>query len=532
MLIALATSGCMAKGASAPASLEVPDPVVSPGEPVLHRLTSTQYSNAIHDLLGKDIVIAGPLEPDHSFGGLVAVGSAKATISSWGVEQYERVAYDIASQAMKEPVRSEILNCEPESAVDEICARQTISQLGPKIWRRPLLEEELAELTALTATVSRTLGTFETGMEFAIASMLQSPSFLFRVELGEPDPENAGARRYTAYEMASRLSFFFWNTTPDNTLLSAAESGALLNDEGLTAEIRRLLASPRARQGVRNFFTEMFSLYLLDEMVKDPTIFTHYSAELGESAREETLMMLEKLVFDDETDYREIFTKETAWVDRRLAAIYNVRATSREGFGEITFSRENNRRGLLGQVSMLALHAHSVSSSATLRGKFVRQVLLCDEVPPPPVNVDTALPAPSGNAVTLRDRVQEHLTNPNCATCHLAMDPIGLGLETFDGIGRYREKEHGALIDTHSDVDGIAFDDAWELGAVLRDHPAVPKCLARSMYRYAVGNLESDGELEQIEALAALFANAKFRVRPLMEAVALSKGFRLAKEPE
>lgn len=531
-MVALATSGCMAKGASAPAPIDVPDPTVDPAEPVLHRLTAAQYRNSVHDLFGEDIVIPGPLEPDSALGGLIATGASKVTISSWGVEQYERAAYEIAAQAMAEENRGKFISCTPAAAVDENCAGQTISELGRKIWRRPLDPEEVASLTAISSTVTRALGTFEAGMEFAVASMLQSPNFLFRVELGEPDPANSGARRYSSYEMATRLSYFFWNTTPDSTLLAAAESGALLESEGIAAEARRLLDSPRARAGMRNFFSEMFELYLLDEMVKDPTLFTHFSAELGESAREETLNMLERLVFDDQGDYRDIFTTNRTYVDRRLAAIYNVRAASREGFGEVMLTENDHRRGLLGHVSVLALNAHSVSSSATLRGKFVRTVLLCGEIPPPPVNVNTALPEPSGTAVTLRDRVKEHLTNPNCATCHLAMDPIGLGLENFDGIGRFREKEFGAMIDASSDVDGEEFTNAWELGAVLRDHPDVPRCLARTLYRYAIGNVEVPGEQEQIDSLAAVFANSKYRVRPLLEAIAVSKGFRRAKEPQ
>lgn len=521
----------MARGPAATPAVEVPEPNVDPQEPTLHRLTATQYKNVIRELAG-DVVVSTPLEPDAPYAGLISAGASKTSISAWGVEQYENAAFSIAAQALEEPRRAAIVSCEPAGAVDPACAREVIAAFGRRAWRRPLEEVEVAQLSATATTAAAVLGTFDQGLEYALAAILQSPSFLFRVELGEPDPANSGARRYTSIEMASRLSFLFWNTSPDEELLAAGESGALAEDAGLRAQVERLIASPKTRDGVRNYFTEAFELYLLDQLSKDPTVFTHYSSELGDAAREETLSVLERLVFDDEGDYRDLFTLEHTFVDRRLAAIYNVRAPAREGFGEVALSRPGGRRGLLGHVSVLALHAHPTSSSATLRGRFVRTLLLCDSVPPPPVNVNTALPEPSGTAVTLRDRVQEHLTNPSCAPCHLSMDPIGLGLESFDGIGRFRTTEHGALIDPASDVDGAKFADAWELGAVVRDHPKLPRCFVRGLYRYAIGNMESEGEREQIDALTSIFANGKYRVQPLLEAIAMSPGFRRAKEPQ
>lgn len=513
-------AACLAKGVEGPSQIAVPNPHVDPAEPTLHRLTAAQYVNSVHDLIGDDIVLSGPLEPDAPFAGLIAAGASKATISSWGVEQYEAAAFDLAAQAMEEPRRSKIVLCTTQ---DLACARETIARFGRRAWRRPLAEDEVALIAATATTAAATLSSFDQGLEYGIAAILQSPSFLFRVEVGE-------GGRYTSVEMASRLSYFFWNTTPDEELLDAGESGALIEDVTLAAQAHRLLQSPRTRAGVRNFFSEVFELYLLDKLSKDPTIFTHYSSELGKEAREETLSVLEQLIFDADGDYRDVFTVDHSFVDRRLAAIYDVRAPVRDGFGMVQLDPAGGRRGLLGQVSFLALRAHPVSSSATLRGKFVRTILLCDEVPPPPVNVNTALPEPSGTTLTLRDRVHEHLTNPNCSSCHLMMDPIGLGLETFDGIGRARTTDHGATIDPSSDLDGVPFSNPWELAEVVRDNPKVPRCLVRSFYRYAIGNADSPGEREQIDSLTAVFQNARYRVQPLLEAIAMSPGFRQAKE--
>jgi hypothetical protein len=530
--VAIACARCIAESSVDIAPDDGPPPAVEPQEPVLHRLTRAQYVNAVRDLIGSDVILSGPIEPDASFAGLIAVGASRTTVSPWGVEQYEAAAYDLAEQAMDTAERrAALVPCTPDSNVDLSCASRFVESFGRRAWRRPLEGDEIARITSTATTAGAALGDFYDGLEFAIAAILQSPSFLFRVELGEPDPDHEGGRRYTSYEMAARLSFLVWNTTPDDELLQAAEDGALVTDAGIQAQVDRLLASPRARAGLRTFFTDMFELHRLDSLSKDPTIFTHYSAELGPAAREETLADLEQLIFDLDGDYRDLFILDRTIVDRRLAAVYGVRAGSRDGFKEVSLPRDGQRRGLLGQVSVLALQAHPVSSSATKRGKFVRQVLLCGDVPPPPVNVNTALPEPTGTALTLRDRVKEHLTNPTCAGCHSLMDPIGLGLENFDGIGRLRSEDHGATINPSSELDGVPFADAWELAEAVRSHPKLPGCLARSMYRYATGNVESEGETEQLEALTRRFVRSGHSVLSLLRGVALSPGFRRTKEP-
>jgi hypothetical protein len=186
------------------------------------------------------------------------------------------------------------------------------------------------------------------------------------------------------------------------------------------------------------------------------------------------------------------------------------------------------RRGILGHASILALGAHATSSSATLRGKFIRVTLLCEEILPPPVNVDTALPEPSGTTRTLRERVQEHLTDPFCAGCHRPLDSIGLGLEQFDGIGRFRTHDNGGLIDASGDLDGQPFTDAITLGQRLADDPRVPTCLTQNLYRYATGRDATEGEVDNLAWINDAFADAGYRFRPLMRAIAMSPGFRRA----
>ena len=246
-------------------------------------------------------------------------------------------------------------------------------------------------------------------------------------------------------------------------------------------------------------------------------------------------------------DYREAFTTRTTFIDRKLASIYEVPAPQREGFGEITFPEGFPRAGLLGHLSVLALNSHPAASSATLRGHFVRATLLCGAIPPPPTNVDTSIPEPCNpdldptcQRVTLRDRVQQHLGDAFCAGCHGLMDPIGLGLENFDALGRYRVfdwSEEGAppdvaLIDASGDLAGVPFVDNLELGQAIADSEDLPACLTRTMYRYATGHIERTGETESLLNLNEAFISSGHRVKALMVEIALDPGFRLADDPE
>jgi len=483
--------------------------------PVLRRLTQEQYTNSLDDLFGEGLVLP-KLEPDIELEGLYALGAAVTSASPYGVEQYESAAFSVAEQVMAE--RSDLaLSCEPEGLDDEACASQSLGELGRRVWRRPLTQGELDVLVDLVLVASETLEDFDAGYEYGIAALLQSPHFLYRIEGGSD-----GA--YTDWEMATRLSYFLWNTTPDEELLLAAEAGELTDDAGLAAQVDRMLEDERAQDGVRNLFAELWSLYELDELSKDPTLFLHMSDQVGPSAREETLLGVEHLVFDLDGDYTTIFTTRTTFLDRTMAALYEVPAPEREGFGETELPKEGGRRGFLGQASFLALQAHPVSTSVTKRGQFLRERVLCHIIPPPPSDVDTSIPEASDAAPTMRERVARHLEDPSCASCHEITDPVGLGLENFDGIGRWRSEENGVAIDPSGDVDGDAFATAWELGGVIAAHPDLGPCLVERTTQYATGNVSQSRELMnwhedgfEIEGNRVLF---------LLRDVALSPAFR------
>jgi hypothetical protein len=480
---------------------------------------------SINDLFGAKLAIPPTAEPDFIAGGLASVGAGTTTFSPRGIESFEQVAFTVARLAMEDvTVRKRLLVCEPESAVDGQCAEAILEPLARLAWRRNITAEELTRVVSVATKASEVLQDFEAGLEFGIAAVLQSPFFLYRFELGEDGALND-------YEVASRLSYFLWNTTPDSELLDAADRGELTTAEGLRKAAERLLSDSRSRLGLRRFFTEFLHLDELDSLSKDPNVFEFYTADLGESALEETLRLIDYLVFDLDADYRALLTTTTTFVNPTLAALYNIPTPTSEGFARVNLPDEGPRAGLLGHAGFLAAHSHPVSTSVTLRGKAVRNLLLCQEIPIPPVDVDTSIPEPSGTAPTMRERVAEHLESESCAGCHMLTDPIGLGLENFDGVGRFRLKDNGHAIDPTGTLDGVYFTDARHLSAAIASHPDYLRCVARMMTRYAIGRVETPTELEtHIATLTNRFISSGARIQALAVEVVLSPMFRLAGE--
>jgi hypothetical protein len=507
------------------APVEVPKLVPAP--PPLPRLTRTQYDNAITDVFGTGLTLPSSLEPDVPFDYLPTVGASVAKVSPRGVELYEEAARQIAAQVAGKPDRlAQLAPCKPSGAEDAACLGQFVDAVAPRLWRRAMLAGERDALVARGVQAGKSLGTFAQACEYVLVSLLQHPAFLYRVEVGEVDPAVAGGRRLTAYELAARVAAFLTNGPPDAPLLQAAADGSLHQPAVLAAQVDRLLGDPRARRAVRNFATEWLQLGELDKLSKDPKVYKHFSADLGEAAREETLRLVDQLAFADDADFRTLLTTRDFYVDRRLAAIYEVAAPADEGHHRVTLPASHPRRGLLGQVSVLAMASHAITTSPTLRGIFVRKHLLCDEVPPPPANLNTAIPEVNANAKTMRQRLMAHMEVSYCAGCHKTIDPIGFAFEHFDGVGRYRETDQGEKPDTTGDLDGATFVDLASLSSDVAASPKFPRCLVQKLYAYAVSRPLTDGEKPQLDSLAAQFRDGGYRLKALMRAVALSPGMR------
>lgn len=317
-----------------------------------------------------------------------------------------------------------------------------------------------------------------------------------------------GAAPVDAYTRASRLSYLLWNTTPDDELLRAAETGALLKPAGLQAQIDRLTASPRLEEGVEAFFDDMLQLELFEHQSKDPTHFPKYSQVLATQAREQTLRTVVDLLVHKNGDYRDIFTSRDTFMTRGLAMVYKTPFASKTDWAPYTFPAGSGRSGVLTQISFLSLFSHPARSSPTKRGVALNEIFLCEITPAPPGDVDFS--QVNGDAATVKKtvrlRLEAHATDETCASCHSMVDPPGLALERFDSLGEYREFENGERIDVKAEMDGQTFEGAAGLGMLLRENPRAPACLARNLFASGAGRSATGPDKPIAQALAKTFA--------------------------
>ncbi len=505
------------------------EPATGGGPTEVRRLTEAEYRQTIADIFGDDIKVAGRFEPDMRADGLLAVGTAKVTVTPAGLEQYDAMAQGIAAQVVDAQHRDRLVGCKPADAKgpDAACASSFLKQAGLRLFRRPLTEDELKGAVDVAGNAAGILGDFHAGLAYGLADLLAAPEFLFRSDNAEPDSDRPGQRRLDVWSMASRLSFLIWDTSPDPELLAAAGRGDLHDATKLAAQVDRLLASPRLNQGVRAYFADMLAFDTFDELAKDSVIYPKFSLKVANDAREQTLRTLTDFLVTERGDYRDLFTSRRTYLTRNLGMVYKLPVETRNGWEAHDFPAGDPRAGLLTQIGFLALHAHPGRSSATLRGKAIRELLLCEPVPMPPANVNFAIVQDTGNPKyrTARDRLTAHRTDAVCAGCHKIMDPIGLALENFDGAGQYRTTENGAPIDASGELDGIAFRDAAGLGQAMHDNPATVSCLVGDVYRYATGRSVETGEADYMGWLKARFAADGYRLPDLLRQVALSDAF-------
>lgn len=492
----------------------------------LRLITSEQYKNTIEYLFGDDLKIEPQFAPLRRTEGLLANGAAVAGVTASQMEQYQRTASLISARVMEPERRAWLMPCEPESdsRADRKCAEAFLKTVGSYLYRRSMTAAELEFSVKAATEGAELLHDFYAGIGVALEGMLLDSGVIFITEFSEPDPDSPGEMRLDAYSLASRLSFFLWNAAPDERVLEAARTGEIQTDKGRRDIVEYMLESPRIKDGVRNFFSDMLHFDDFNTLAKDATVYPLFTGVTAADAREETLRTIVDHLIVSHGDYRDLLTSRKFFISPSLALLYGL--PSLKDWSPYTFEANSPRMGLLTQVSFLAAHAHPGRSSPTLRGKALREVLLCQSVPPPPPNVDfSVLEDPASAYPTQRDRVQAHLKDPVCAGCHAVTDPIGLALENFDGSGVFRETENGAKIDSRGSLDGTSFDDAQGLALALHDHPELPRCLVRRTYSYAIGGAATQQDKTMLAYLNERFEANGYRFTDLLREIALSKAF-------
>ena len=430
----------------------------------LRRLSESEYRNSIADIFGRDIEVQGRFEPDRRVGGLLSASSAILSITPAGFESYSKMADSIASQLVDPKRRTRLVTCTPKAptAPDDTCATQVISQYGLALYRRPLTRDELKGRVNLAGTIAKSSGDFYTGLRHALTSMLASPAFLFRIETAVPDGK--GGWTLDGYGRAARLSFLFWDTTPDAALLDAARTGALNDPAGVAHQVDRLMTSPRLLTGMRAFYADFLELDSFSGITKDASIYPKYSDLVADAAKEETLRTMIELTLNQKGDLRDLLITRKTYINRVLASIYKVPYNFDGEWVPYEFAQDSGRSGVLTQATFLAMFSHPGRSSPTKRGVAFNDIFMCQPTPAPPadVNFDIVNDTHNPNLRTVRQRLLAHATSPICASCHTHNDPIGLSLENFDSIGGYRTTENGVAIDVSATLGGKSFSGSEE----------------------------------------------------------------------
>lgn len=500
----------------------------------MRRLLTHEYASSIELMLGSDAAAVAVPPGDTPQEGWDAVGNAILALDAPAVEQYETSATAIADAVVADPsVLAQTVPCVSSGPYDATCFEAVARDFGRFAFRRSLTEEEITMLTDLGVEgMGWADGTgFGSGLKYELMGILQAPSFLYVSEVGLEDP--SGYRKLTGAELASRLSFFLLGRTPDLALLDAGENGELETPEQIRAQAEAMIASDEARVAVFTFFDELYRLRNVAETEKDLTTYPLFTPALADAMRQESLLLLHDIVWQNDGDYRDLFTAGFTYVNDDLAALYGMAPPGVGGnFVKVDWPAGQGRAGILSQGAFLTVHSHHIMNSPSKRGKYVQQALLCNPIPPPPPDVVAELPEPMPGQ-TLRESLLQHKLDPSCASCHDAMDEIGFAFEFFDAVGAHRTLDNGSPIVASGEIESIgAWNDAVELGQLLKEDPRTVRCLVDNLIRGELGVLETPGIDPGVDELVTAFEADGYSMKGLMIEMAASPIFRYVDEPK
>ncbi len=437
--------------------------------------------------------------------------------------------YDVTGVS-ETPSRRKIFSCRPTSPdTERSCAEEIVARLAARAYRRPLTDADLGDLMAFyDAGVEE--GGWETGIRTALQATLASPDFLFRLE-GPAGPVVAGENyRISDVALASRLAFFVWGGPPDEALTARAAAGTLSEPEVLDAEMRRMLADPRAESLATRFAALWLRLQDMDQVQPDAFWFPNFDRQLADAMRRETELLFHSLVQEDRSFF-DLFTADYTFVNERLARHYGIPNVAGPGFRRVEYVGDH-RRGLFGHGSVLMLTSMANRTSPVLRGKWVLEVVLGTPPPPPPPAVpdlDETAMVIDGRALTTRERMEIHRTNPTCNACHRFMDPLGLALDNFDVIGKWRIRENGVPLDTRGEMwDGTPVSSPQELRAALLElQVPLARTFTENLMAYALGRRVEHYDMPAIRRIARTARDNDYLMSSFILGVVTSPAFQM-----
>ena len=485
----------------------------------MRRLSTHEYDRTIRDLLGDDAVDAAALVPNDIPSPFDNDYQAQ-TPSRALIEAAETLAREIAARLLQDlPRRDAIVGCVPQSSDDEACFTSLAKRLGRSALRRPLSDAETDELVQLALDFALRDDNFYTGVEVMLRALLQDVEFLYRVEIGSPAAGHPGVFRLNGFELATRMSYLLWGTTPDDALLDLADSGGLDTRQDVVAAAKSMLADDRARVQVDRFHAMWLGYDTLQ-----------HAPAIAQAMRAETRALLDRIVFDEHSSWMDLFTSAETFVDDTLATHYGL-ASPGASPAWMDYSAEG-RRGLLSHGSFLSVGHDVGETSPTARGLHILHRLTCQQIPPPPPGVADNFEVGDGDC---KSEILKAHSEGSCAACHDAFDGIGFGLEQYDVAGRFRTHEEGKPhcgITGEGELLGVgAFTGPAELGERLVESGKLEACAVEHVYQYAIGRRIEDADRALVERLATSFADSHFRFDELLVALVSSDAFFFRREP-
>jgi Protein of unknown function (DUF1592)/Protein of unknown function (DUF1588)/Protein of unknown function (DUF1587)/Protein of unknown function (DUF1595)/Protein of unknown function (DUF1585) len=475
----------------------MPTTVLDPGRVVLRRLNRTEYDNTIRDLLGStaNLAMTTPFAADDENEGFDTIGES-LVMSLLLSEQMDQAASKLVAELLARPAgdvwRTKILSCEPGAQDFDACVSQILTSFMKNAYRRPVSAEEVNARVAMAKSVLESGADPLAALAAALKSVLLSPHFLYRVELGAPD--SAVATPLSDYELASRLSYFLWASMPDEALLAAAEAGELsLAGPGLSAQVERMLADPKSQGLIESFAGQWLSTRDATSFVPDETAFPDFNDELRLSLSQETNLFFEALITENQP-LTALLLADFSFVNERLARHYGLPSPA----GSDAFTRVSlngrERMGVLTQASMLSTTSYPSRTSPVKRAEWVLERLLCESPPPPPAAIP-GLKEELPPGLTRRQEFEMHRAEPACAGCHNIMDPIGFSMENFDATGAYRTMDNGGAVDSSGQLaDGTPLAGHEDLARAIAEDADYAICVAKHLLTFAVGRSFSGKE--------------------------------------
>ena len=463
----------------------------------IHRLSNVEFDNTLRDLTGTQLRF-GDAFVNEEAEGFDNIATA-LSMSPRQVEDYFVAARQVSADVFANPtLRARVVSCTPDAGTT--CAEKVISEFGQRAFRRPLTADESARLLEKYKEALTLGADAMAALQHVTHVILASPQFLYRIER-DADLTSVTPHKLDNYELATRLSYALWSSMPDDALFKQAASGALTNAEAVNAEVDRMLGDPRSEMLVKNFAARWFGSQRLHEHVASSSLFPAYTPALSASMQREMELYFAEFLYKD-LPYSQLLTADFNFVDGPLAALYGISPPPQAM--EKVVNTNDQRLGILGLAGFLTHTSRETRSSPIIRGKWVLDSILCTPLAIPPGLVIAALeePAEGDPPTTVRKLIEAHRAAPACSGCHNLIDPIGLALENFDAIGRYRAVyENGLAIDTAGTMpDGQKVDGLPSLVTAISASPQFMPCAATKFSTYALGVVSSDTNRDQIVA--------------------------------